>query len=244
VVLPLVGTVFVSEVGLPLVTVMLGLLDGFNPCAMWVLLFLLSLLVNLESRRLIVLIAGTFVAVSGLVYFLFMAAWLNLFLLIGYTRWIQLSVGALALVMGALYLKEGLFPGGRWRLGIPEARKPGLYARVRRVIQANRLLPALAAVTVLAFAVNTLELFCTAGLPALYTGILSSREMSLPAYYGYLLLYNLAYLADDALMVTLVVVTLRRYKLQPRQGRILKLLSGALVTVLGLLLIFRPEWLL
>lgn len=88
------GRLRVHELGLPLFTVLIGLLDGFNPCAMWVLLFLLSLLVNLRDRRKMALIAGIFVAVSGLFYFAFMAAWLNMFLLIGLSRAVQIGLGA------------------------------------------------------------------------------------------------------------------------------------------------------
>ena len=98
------GKFAASDLGLPLYTIVLGLVDGFNPCAMWVLLFLLSILVNIRGRRRIILIAGTFVLVSGLVYFIFMAAWLNLFLLIGFARWLKLISGLVVLSLGVLLL--------------------------------------------------------------------------------------------------------------------------------------------
>ena len=100
------GTLDVNDVGLVLFTVIIGLLDGFNPCAMWVLLFLLSLLVNLRDRWKMALIAGTFVFVSGVIYFAFMAAWLNMFLLIGFSRTVQITLGAIALIAGVVNVKD------------------------------------------------------------------------------------------------------------------------------------------
>jgi hypothetical protein len=237
------GEFSVKDLGLPAFTLIMGLIDGFNPCAMWVLLFLLSILVNVRDRTRILLIAGTFVIVSGLVYFAFMAAWLNLFLLAGFARWIQILLGLIAIGIGLVHVKDFIVPGKGLSLSIPEAAKPGLYVRTRAVLQARNLVLALLSVTTLAFMVNVVELLCTAGLPALYTQILSQYGLSTLQYYGYLALYNLAYIFDDAVMVTIAVVTLRKHKLQQGEGRWLKLVSGLVVIILGALLLFAPHWL-
>lgn len=237
------GEFDVSDWGLPALTVLLGLVDGFNPCAMWVLLFLLSILVNIKSRARIVLIAGTFVLVSGLVYFAFMAAWLNVFLMMGYLRWLQLLISVLAIGVGVIHIKDFFALKKGVSLSIPESAKPTLYARVRRVVQAENLFAAMASVTVVAILVNLIELLCTAGIPAIYTQILSQQELPAASYYGYLGLYNLAYIFDDGLMVAIVVTTMSRHKLQEKQGQWLKLISGAVILVLGLLLLLKPEWL-
>ena len=241
--LPAFGRISASELGLPLFTLAIGLVDGFNPCAMWVLLFLLSVLVNLRSRARILAVAGTFVLVSGLVYFAFMAAWLELFLVIGFSRALQVFLGLTALLVAAINLKDFVAPGVGVSLSIPARVKPDLYARVRTVVHAENLVAAVAAVSVLAVLVNMLELLCTAGLPALYTQILSRQGLSTAGYYGYLGLYNLAYVFDDALMVAVVTWTLRRTKVQERAGRWLKLLSGVAVGLLGIALLFAPGWL-
>jgi hypothetical protein len=240
---PLFGRVNVHELGLPLFTIVLGLLDGFNPCAMWVLLFLLSMLVNLQDRRKMFLIGGVFVAVSGLVYFAFMAAWLNLFLLIGLSRATQILLGAIAALIGTLNVKDFFAFGSGPSVGIPEAAKPGIYRQVRRVVRAENLIGALTSVVFLAILVNTVELLCTAGFPAIYTRVLTLY--SLPAWtrYFYLGLYNLAYIADDSLILAVAVVTLSRQKLQGRGARWLKLVSGVAMLSLGLVLILRPGWL-
>lgn len=240
---PLLGRLSVRAVGLPAFTVIVGLLDGFNPCAMWVLLFLLSLLVNLRDRAKMFVIGGAFVVVSGLVYFAFMAAWLNLFQLIGFSRAAQFVLGGVAALIGMVNIKDFFAFGRGVSLSIPEAAKPGIYARMRRVVQAENLVGALAGVIVLAVLVNMIELLCTAGLPAMYTRILTLRELPWWTYYGYLGLYNVAYMFDDSLMLLISVATLSRRKLQEREGRWLKLVSGVVMVGLGVVLIVNPGWL-
>jgi len=243
VVLPLLGPLNSTQVGLTAFTIAMGLLDGFNPCAMWVLLFLLSLLVNLHDRTRLLLIAGTFVVMSGVVYFAFMAAWLNVFLLIGVSRAVQIVLGVVALAAGVVNTKDFFAYRRGISLSIPESARPGIYARARRVLYAPGLTTALIAATVLALLVNVIELLCTAGLPALYTQILTMRALPWWRYYAYLTLYNLAYVLDDSIMLGVTLVTLHHLKLQERAGRWLKLTSGAIMLVLGALLVFRPAWL-
>jgi glutaredoxin len=238
------GELHVRDLGLPLFTIVIGLLDGFNPCAMWVLLFLLSLLVNLHDRRKMTVIASTFVLVSGLVYFAFMAAWLNIFLLIGLSRPIQIGLGGVALLVGTVNVKDFFALHRGISLSIPESAKPGLYARIRGILQADNLAGTLAGIVVLAGLVNIIELLCTAGFPALYTQILTLQQMPSWEYYGYLGLYNLAYIFDDSLMVMIAVVTLSRRKLQERAGRWLKLISGLVMAALGAVLLLQPKWLI
>jgi len=240
---PFFGRLNAGEMGLPAFTLALGLLDGFNPCAMWVLLFLLSLLVNLRDQAKMALLAGTFVAASGMVYYAFMAAWLNVFLLVGFSRAVQVALGGIACLVGTLNLKDAVASGRGPSLGIPESAKPGLYAQVRRILQADNMAGALGAVIALAVMVNVVELLCTAGFPAVYTQILTLRRLPWWEYYAYLGLYNLAYVLDDGLMVTVAVVTLSRSKLQERAGRWLKLAGGGVMLGLGVVLLAKPEWL-
>lgn len=240
---PFWGKLNVDRLGLPLFTVAVGLVDGFNPCAMWVLLFLLSLLVNLKDRRKILAVAGTFVVISGLAYFAFMAAWLSVFLIFGLLRWAQVLLAVLAITVGTIHIKDFFAFKQGVSLSIPESVKPGIYARVRRIVMAESLLGAVIGASVLAVLVNIIELLCTAGLPAMYTEILTLRRLPIWVNYLYLGLYNVAYMFDDMLMVGLVVVTLDRRKMQEQQGRWLKLLSGSVILLLGVVMLFRPEWL-
>ena len=241
--IPVFGNISVTDLGLPAFTIVLGLIDGFNPCAMWVLLFLLSILVHVKKRSRILLIASTFVLVSGIVYFAFMAAWLNMFFIIGHSRVIHLLIGSIAIAIGAIHIKDFFAYRFGISLSIPQAAKPGIYRRVRSIVNSENIFFAITGVVILAILVNFLELLCTAGLPALYTQILSQHELQKIHYYAYLALYNLAYIVDDGIMVAIAVVTLGQKKLQETEGRWLKLLSGLIVSLLGIVLVIAPHWL-
>lgn len=241
--LPLFGEVRVSDLGLPVFTFAVGLVDGFNPCAMWILVFLLSVLVNIKDRGKILLIAGTFVVVSGVAYFAFMTAWLNVFMLIGFARPAQIILGVMATLIGVINVKDFFAFKKGISLSIPESSKPGLYRRVREIVSAEYLSAALAGVVVLAVIVNMVELLCTAGLPALYTQILTMQELPAWKNYAYLALYISAYMLDDTVLLTIVVATLSHRKLQEREGRWLKLISGLVILALGIVMIFKPSWL-
>jgi glutaredoxin len=241
--MPFFGDMTAQRYGLPIFTVVTGLLDGFNPCAMWVLMFLLSMLVNVKSRKRMVIIAGAFVLVSGVVYFAFMAAWLNLFIIIGISRNVQILIATVAIVVGSINLKDYFAFKKGLSLGIPETSKSGLYVKVRNIVQAQNMTAALLGVVMVAVLVNLLELICTAGLPAIYTQVLTLQKLQPMEYYAYLLLYNVAYIFDDALMVSVVVITLHKYKVSEKQGRWLKLISGGFIIALGFMLLLIPEYL-
>ncbi len=229
-----------DEIGLPLFTLAMGLLDGFNPCSLWVLILMISLLAPMNNRLRMTAIAGTFVAVEGLAYFIFMAAWLNLFLLVGLSRISEIVIAALALLAGMINLKDFRFHGRGVSLSIPDAAKPDIYAGMRRILHAQNLGGALIGTVVLAILVQIVEFMCTSGFPALYTRILTLKQLDSISYYGYLLLYNLAYMFDDVIILTIGVITLSQRRLQEKEGRWLKLISGLVMVSLGVYLILAP----
>ncbi|MCF7965281.1 MAG: NrdH-redoxin [Methylobacter tundripaludum] len=229
-----------DQLGLPLFTLAIGLLDGFNPCSIWVLLLMVSLLASMKDRMRMFMIAGTFVAVEGLVYFIFMAAWLNLFLLIGLSRVSEIAIAVIALLVGAINLKDFRFYRQGVSLTIPDAAKPDIYARMRKILQAQNLTGALIGAVVLAVLVQIVEFMCTSGFPALYTRILTLKQPDSLGYYGYLLLYNLAYMFDDVIVLAIGIVTLSQRRLQEREGRLLKLISGLAMIGVGVYLLLKP----
>ncbi len=230
-------TVTLEDVGLPAFTFMMGLLDGLNPCSMWVLILMISLLATLNDRKRMLAIAGTFVVVEGIAYFVFMAAWLNLFLLIGLSRASQVIVAAIAILAGAVNIKDWLAPGKGFSLSISDRHKPGIYARMRAILHAENLPAAILGVIVLALLVQVVEFMCTSGFPALFTRILTLRQLDTASYYGYLLLYNVAYMFDDVIVLAIGVTTLSNRRLQEKEGRWLKLLSGVAMVGLGVYLL-------
>jgi glutaredoxin len=231
-------TITLADVGLPAFTFAMGLLDGFNPCSMWVLLLMISILAPLNDRKRMVAIAGTFVAVEGIAYFIFMAAWLNLFLLIGAARWVTLLVAAIAILAGLINLKDVVAFGRGISLSIPASARPGIYHRMRGLLHAPTIGAAIVGAAVLAVLVQVVEFMCTSGFPALFTRILTLHELPPASYYGYMLLYIAAYMIDDIVVLTIGVVMLSRHRLQENEGRVLKLISGVVMVGLGIYLIF------
>jgi hypothetical protein len=215
----------------------MGLLDGFNPCSMWVLILMISLLAPMHDRRRMLAVAGTFVAVEGIAYFVFMAAWLNLFLLIGLSRLSEIVIAAIAILAGGINLKDFWAFGRGPSLSIPASAKPGIYARIRGILQAENLLAAIVGAVVLAVLVQVVEFLCTSGFPMLYTRILTLHQTGSLGYYSYLLLYNIAYMLDDIIVLGIGIITLSQRRLQEKEGRWLKLLSGLVMVGLGLYLL-------
>ena len=239
--LPLIGKLDPAALSLPVLTVVLAGLDAFNPCAFFVLLFLLSLLVHARNRTRMLLVGGVFVFFSGAIYFVFMAAWLNMFLLLGELRLITLLAGFLAVVMGGLNVKDyWVFQQGP-SLSIADEAKPKLFKRMRALVGGQRLSSLLVGTVALAIVANSYELLCTAGFPMVYTRALTLRQLSTGAYYFYLALYNLIYVIPLLIIVLAFTWTLGSRKLGEREGRLLKLLSGVMMAGLGLLLLFYPE---
>ncbi len=238
---PLLGTLKIDQISLLNFTLVLGLLDSLNPCAIWVLTFLLSILVYSKERQRIALIGGTFVVASGVVYFSFMAAWLNLFVIIGMNRAITVALGLVAIGMGAINLKDFFWFKQGVSLTIPDRAKPKIAARIRRIMQERSTAIAFAGTGVLAVFANFVELGCTVGFPAVYTKVLADREASAWVRYGYMGLYNLVYVVPLAVIVGLFTVTLGHFRLTEKHGKVLKLVSGAVMLALGLVMLLRPE---
>lgn len=240
---PVFGTIDPSAFSLPLFTVVIAGLDAFNPCAFFVLLFLLSLLAHQKDRRRMLVVGGIFVATSGLMYFAFMAAWLNVFQWLGALGGITLAAGLLAVLVGLINVKDFFAFERGISLSIPDSAKPTLYRRARAVLQSGSPAAMLAATVLLAVAANFYELLCTAGFPMVYTRLLTLTVSSPEARYAWLALYNLIYVVPLLLIVLTFVGTMATHKLSEREGRLLKLLSGTLMLELGLVLTLAPAWL-
>ena len=239
--LPLLGEINLQHGSLLMLTLVLGGMDAFNPCAFFVLLFLLSMLVHANSRGKMLVVGGVFVFTSGLMYFLFMAAWFNLFRIVGSISWITSLAGIVAITIALLNIKDYFHFHQGPSLSIPDGAKPGLFERMRHLLGEKRIVFVLLATMLLAIAANSYELLCTAGFPMVYTRLLTLRELGIGEYYVYLLLYNLVYILPLLLIVLLFVYRMGARKLTEHEGRVLKLLSGYMMLLLGVLLLFDAQ---
>jgi len=239
--IPVLGNVSADDFSLPVLTVLIAGMDAFNPCAFFVLLFLLSMMVHVRSRSRMALIGGVFVFFSGAVYFLFMAAWLNLFIYLGELRVMTLIAGAVAVLIALINIKDFFWLKKGFSLSISDNAKPKLFDRMRNLLRLDSMPTVMFATIVLAVIANSYELLCTAGFPMVYTRVLTLRALSAESYYLYLALYNLIYIVPLMTIVVLFTIKLGSRKLSEHEGTILKLLSGVMMLLLGSMLIVSPE---
>jgi thiol-disulfide isomerase/thioredoxin len=241
--LPLMGEVRTASLSLPALTVVLAAVDGFNPCAMWVLVFLLGLLAGMKDRARMWVLGIAFVATSALVYLLILGAWLNVLLFAGALGFVRIGIGVLALAGGAYYLKEFLTNADmKCEVTAPERRRRVLE-RLKAIAQRQGFAAALGGIVLLALAVNVVEFLCSAGIPAVFAQVLALSELGAWQYAGYLLLYVLVFMLDDLVVLVTALKTLEVTGLTSTYARWSNAIGGAALLPIGAALLFRPEWL-
>jgi len=242
--IPVLGKIDVKSFSLPLLTVIMGVLDGFNPCAMWVLLFLISLLLNVKDKKRMWILGTTFIVASAFVYFMFMAAWLNLIMFLGLIIWVRILIGLLALGGGTYSLRD-FFVNKEAACKVSGGEKrQRTFDKLKKAVHQKNLFLALTGIILLAFAVNLVELFCSAGLPAVYTQVLALNNVSTLGKYLYILLYIFFFMIDDLIIFFVAMTTLHITGISTKYSRLSRLIGGILMLAIGLMLIFKPEWLM
>ncbi|MCJ7576685.1 MAG: hypothetical protein MUO80_08470 [Dehalococcoidia bacterium] len=237
IVLPLIGEIVLADYSLPALAVILGLVDGFNPCAMWVLVYLISLVATLRDRKRIWLIVGSFVLASGILYFLFMTAWLNAFLLIGYVKPVTIVIGLVALGGGILQVREVVKTKGAIVCEVTgEESRTKTMTRVQKIVSSPITVGTIIGIIVLAFAVNSVEFVCSAALPAVFTRVLSLASLTTLQHYGYILLYVLFFMLDDLVIFGIAAFALTS-SLGDRYTKYSRPVGATILIVLGLLLL-------
>ncbi len=242
--LPFIGKVDVYKVSIPVLAITMGVLDGFNPCAMWVLVFLISMLIGMGNRKRMWTIGTTFIVASALVYFIFMAAWLNLIIFLGFVAIIRIIIGLLALLGGGYNLKEFFTKKDATCEVTNENQKEKIIDKLKKVTKEKNIFLALGGVIILAFMVNLVELVCSAGLPAIFTQVLALNNVPTTSYYGYILLYILFFMIDDLIIFVIAMMTLKVTGITSKYTKYSHLIGGILMLIIGLLLIFKPELLM
>ncbi|MEI7497986.1 MAG: hypothetical protein WCK11_01730 [Candidatus Falkowbacteria bacterium] len=233
------GQLELSQFSLPVLTIIIGLLDSLNPCALWVLLFLLSLLMTKQDKKRVIWLGGGFIAASAITYFLFLTAWLNIYLLIGMLKWLKVGIVLFAILAGGYSLRQWWQErNGGCEIVESEKRKAIIF-RLKALAQNNSLILAFIGVFLLAAAINLVELLCSAGLPAVYVPILTAANLPKVGYYGYLLLYVFCYILDQLVIFFVMLYTQRLTAISSRVTRWTPLISGIVMVLLGLWLLIK-----
>jgi len=240
--LPIIGKIKIAKFSLPMLTFLIGLADGFNPCAFFVLTFLLAALIGLAgARRKILLVGGIFIFFSALFYFLFMSVLLNVFQLGGKITILTLVAGTIGVFAGIINIKDYFFFQKGISLTLPKSHKERFIQRVKNLSLAKSIWALITATVIIAATVNIYEILCTIGFPMIYTRILTLRELPSLEYYLYLIFYNLVYVIPLAAIVLIFAITLGKKTFSQIWVRRLKLVSGFMIFFLGLILMLKPK---
>lgn len=243
--LPLIGEVKLKNLTLPLITVVIGLADGFNPCAMWVLLFLISMLIGMKDKKRMWILGSTFLLTSALIYLIFMMSWLNLANLLISVVWVRVIIAVVSLVGGFInlrgYIKHRKVSGCDV---VDDKKRNKIITRIKKFTTEKNFWLAILGVIVLAISVNVVELACSAGLPVMFIEILSLNNLTAIEEIIYIVLYMLFFLLDDFVVFVIAMTTLSLTGVSSKYGNLSKLIGGILMLLIGLLLMFKPEWIM
>ncbi|MDT8337366.1 MAG: hypothetical protein RQ856_06045 [Candidatus Izemoplasmatales bacterium] len=241
--IPLIGEVEIANFSLLLGAIVIGFVDGFNPCAMWVLLLLITLLVNSNNKKRMWLLGVIFLFTSALVYFLIMMSWLQIAIQLTAIAWFRYLIGLFAVIFGGYnlikYIKSLKVDDGCEV--VDQKQKSKLVERVKKIIKQESLFLAIIGIIVLALTVNLIELACSAGLPLLYTQVLAYNDISSFAYVGYVLVYVFFFLLDDLIIFSIAMVTLKITGISTRYSKYSHLIGGVIMIIIGVLLVFFPN---
>lgn len=244
--LPIIGEIDAKKVSLPLISIFIGMIDGFNPCAMWVLLFLIGMLFNMKDKKKMWVLGITFLTTSAILYFFIMMAWLKVALSFNTVLWLRILIALIALIAGGIniisYLKNIKKDDG-CKI-VDEKKRKKIFSKIKKITLEKRLILSIIGIITLAISVNLVELACSAGLPLMFTQILSFNNLSMFEYMFYMFLYILFFLIDDIIIFVVAMKTLSIKGISSKYGKYSNLIGGIIMILIGILMIFKPEWLM
>lgn len=244
---PVLGKINAKKVSLPILAVVLGFVDGFNPCAMWILIFLITMLFNMKDRKKMWILGLTFILTSGIVYLMFMLAWLNLATFISKIAFIRLLIAVIALVVGLINVYKYIDSLKKKDEGcdvVDKKDRKKIMEKIISITHEKKFIIALLGIMVLAASVNIIELMCSIGIPLLFTQILAMNNLSTFSYMMYMFIYIFFFLIDDIVIFVISMVTLKVTGLSTKYTKYSHLIGGIIMLIIGLLLIIKPELLM
>lgn len=246
-VIPILGEIDAKKVSLPLVAIVIGAVDGFNPCAMWVLLFLIGMLFHMKDKKKMWILGITFLLTSAVMYLLIMAAWLKVALSFMTVVWLRIFIAIVALVAGLVNLNSYIKEKKRKDDGceiVDEKKRKKMFTKIKKITSEKKFILAIFGIIALAISVNLVELACSAGLPLIFTQILALNDLSTFEYVIYMLIYILFFLIDDIVVFVIAMLTLNIKGISSKYGKYSHLIGGIIMILIGILMIFKPEWLM
>ena len=241
--LPVFGKVKSNEVSLPLLSVVLGFIDGFNSCAMWILLFLITMLINTKDRKKMWILGLTFIITSGLVYLMFMLTWLNLAMFISKAELIRILVALVSFIIGFINLKK-YYESTKKEDGcdvVDKKNRKEIINRITNIMNEKSLIVAIIGIIILAASVNIIELMCSVSIPLLFTQILAMNNLNIGSYALYMFIYIFFFLIDDIVIFTIAMITHKVTGISTKYNKYSHLIAGIIILLIGLLLLINPS---
>ena len=243
---PILGKIQAKEVSLPLLALVLGLVDGFNPCAMWILVFLISMLIGMKDRKKMWILGSTFILTSGLIYLLFMISWLNLAVFLTSIKLIRLLISIFSICFGMYNIYryiDSLDKEDGCDVTDKEDRKK-IMKKIKKITTNQKFILSILGIITLAASVNILELLCSLGLPVVFTNILALNHLNKIEYSLYLFIYILFFLIDDIIVFVVAMFSMKIKGISNKYTKYSHLIGGIIMLLLGILMALKPEWLM
>ena len=243
--IPLLGNIDVKKASLPLISLVIGLVDGFNPCAMWVLLFLITMLINMKDKKKMWILGITFIVASALVYLMFMLSWLTVISQVTQS-WFKYLIALVAFVGGFINFKS-YFKTRKQEAGcdVTSAKdRKKIISKIQKALSEKKFILSIIGIVLLAFSVNLVELACSAGLPVLFIEILKLNDLSALQYALYIFIYLFFFMIDDIIIFTICMITLKVTGISNKYTKYSHLIGGIIMLLIGLLMAFKTNWLM
>ena len=242
--IPIIGEVNLKNLSLPIIAIIIGFTDGFNPCAMWVLLFLITMLLNVKDKRKMWILGLTFIFTSGFIYFLFMMAWLQITDYMNQITILRNLIALFAIIFGGYNLYNYFKTRKSDGCTIIKKEKRNFFInKIKNVIANKSFILSIIGIIVVACLVNLVELLCSMGLPIMFTEILSLNNLTYNKYIFYIAIYILFFMLDDILIFVISMITLKQTAISTKYNKYSHLIGGIIMILIGILMFFKPEWL-
>lgn len=242
---PSLGKVNLKRVSLMTAAVVIGLVDGFNPCAMWILLFLISVLIGMKNKKRMWSLGLAFLVTSALVYMLIMLSWINIAVKITTVIWVRNIIAVVALVGAFINIRS--YINSRKNGGcevVDDKKRKSIFNKIKKFTSEKSFILALIGVIGLAISVNLVELACSAGLPLVFTELLALNSVSDSMKLFYTFIYIVFFLLDDLVVFFIAMFTMKITGISTKYNKYSHLIGGIIMLLIGVLLIFKPEWLM
>ncbi len=242
--LPFIGKVDLKSMSLPIVALIIGIVDGFNPCAMWILLFLISMLLNMKDRKKMWILGITFLVTSAIIYLAFMLTWLNFANMLSSVVWVELLISLIAIVGGVLNLRSYINSKQNGCNVVDDKKRNKIFSSITKYVKEKSFWLSILGIMLVAASVNLIELACSVGLPVIFTQLLALNKISMFESSIYVFIYILFFMLDDLIVFIIAMKTLELNGISTKYNKYSHLIGGILMLIIGVLMVVKPAWLM